>query len=155
MTPRRPRPRARRDSGTITLWMLGLCLMLFLLGGSARPVARLLGATDAGRHRRRGSGRRSLRLSTKRSTGHRRSPARAGGCNAGRRRRCGSAGPARFVSPVSRATEDTVMVTVGGSVDFCCLQIVRPATRFAITVHDSPSSGFSVIVGHHTGTIQV
>ena len=32
MTQRRPNIGERREFGTITLWMLGLCLMLFLLG---------------------------------------------------------------------------------------------------------------------------
>jgi hypothetical protein len=33
------------------------------------------------------------------------------------------------------ATEDTVIVSIGGSVDFSLLQIVAPGDEFAITVH--------------------
>jgi Flp pilus assembly protein TadG len=40
MTRRRPTLGARRESGTITLWMLGLCLMLFLLGGISLDLWR-------------------------------------------------------------------------------------------------------------------
>ncbi len=40
MTQRRPNIGARRESGTITLWMLGLCLMLFLLGGISLDLWR-------------------------------------------------------------------------------------------------------------------
>jgi len=40
MTPRRLCPGARSESGTITLWMLGLCLMLFLLGGISLDLWR-------------------------------------------------------------------------------------------------------------------
>jgi hypothetical protein len=40
MTRRRRNVGARRESGTITLWMLGLCLMLFLLGGISLDLWR-------------------------------------------------------------------------------------------------------------------
>ena len=40
MTRRLPDISARHESGTITLWMLGLCLMLFLLGGISLDLWR-------------------------------------------------------------------------------------------------------------------
>ena len=40
MTRRRRNIGARRESGTITLWLLGLCLMLFLLGGISLDLWR-------------------------------------------------------------------------------------------------------------------
>jgi Flp pilus assembly protein TadG len=40
MTQRRPSIGERREAGTITLWMLGLCLMLFLLGGISLDLWR-------------------------------------------------------------------------------------------------------------------
>src|ERR1700716_167274 len=40
MTRRPPDIGGPRESGTITLWMLGLCLMLFLLGGISLDLWR-------------------------------------------------------------------------------------------------------------------
>jgi Flp pilus assembly protein TadG len=137
MTPRRPSRGARRESGTITLWMLGLCLMLFLLGGISLDLwrafseRRTLAATaDAAAV----AGASALDEAAYRSTG----VVRLVPSDAQRRARASLADQLdRRALRDSRveATEDTVMVTVGGSVDFSLLQIVSPGDKFAITVH--------------------
>jgi Flp pilus assembly protein TadG len=137
MTPRRPSRGAPRESGTITLWMLGLCLMLFLLGGISLDLwrafseRRTLAATaDAAAV----AGASALDEAAYRSTG----VVRLVPSDAQRRARASLADQLdRRALRDSRveATEDTVMVTVGGSVDFSLLQIVSPGDEFAITVH--------------------
>lgn len=136
MMPRRPSPGARRESGTITLWMLGLCLMLFLLGGISLDLwrafseRRALAATaDAAAV----AGASALDEGAYRSTG----VVRLVPADAQRRAQASLADQLdRRALRESRveATEDTVMVTVGGSVDFSLLQIVAPGDEFAITV---------------------
>jgi Flp pilus assembly protein TadG len=137
MTRRRPNLGARRESGTITLWMLGLCLMLFLLGGISLDLWRafserrsLAASADAAAV----AGASALDEAAYRSTG----AVRLVPADAQRRAR------ASLVDQLDRralrdarieATEDTVIVTVGGSVDFSLLQIVAPGDEFAITVH--------------------
>jgi Flp pilus assembly protein TadG len=128
---------ARRESGTITLWMLGLCLMLFLLGGISLDLwrafseRRALAATaDAAAV----AGASALDEAAYRSSG----AVRLAPADAQRRARASLAEQLdRRALRDARieATEDTVMVTVGGSVDFSLLQIVAPGDRFAITVH--------------------
>jgi Flp pilus assembly protein TadG len=137
MTPRRPSPRARRESGTITLWMLGLCLMLFLLGGISLDLWRafserrsLAATADAAAV----AGASALDEAAYRSSG----VVRLVPADAQRRARASLADQLdRRALRDSRveATEDTVMVTVGGSIDFSLLQIVSPGDEFAITVH--------------------
>ena len=137
MTPRRRSPRACRESGTITLWMLGLCLMLFLLGGISLDLwrafseRRTLAATaDAAAV----AGASALDEAAYRSTG----VVRLVPADAQRRARASLADQLdRRALRGARveATEDTVLVTVGGSVDFSLLQIVAPGDEFAITVH--------------------
>jgi Flp pilus assembly protein TadG len=137
MTLRRPNLGARRESGTITLWMLGLCLMLFLLGGISLDLwrafseRRTLAATaDAAAI----AGASALDEAAYRSTG----AVRLVPADAQRRARASLADQLdRRALRDARvdATEDTVMVTVGGSVDFSLLQIVAPGDEFAITVH--------------------
>ena len=136
MTPRRPNLGARRESGTITLWMLGLCLMLFLLGGISLDLWRafserrsLAASADAAAV----AGASALDEAAYRSTG----AVRLVPEDAQRRAHASLADQLdRRALRDARveATEDTVMVSVGGSVDFSLLQIVAPGDEFAITV---------------------
>jgi Flp pilus assembly protein TadG len=137
MTRRWPDLGARRESGTITLWMLGLCLMLFLLGGISLDLWRafserrsLAASADAAAV----AGASALDEAAYRSTG----AVRLVPADAQRRARASLADQLdRRALRDARvdATEDTVIVTVGGSVDFSLLQIVAPGDEFAITVH--------------------
>ena len=137
MTQRRPNLGARRESGTITLWMLGLCLMLFLLGGISLDLWRafserrsLAATADAAAV----AGASSLDEAAYRSSG----AIRLVPADAQRRARASLADQLdRRALRDARveATEDTVMVTVGGWVDFSLLQIVAPGDEFAISVH--------------------
>ena len=136
MTRRRPNLGARRESGTITLWMLGLCLMLFLLGGISLDLWRafserrsLAASADAAAV----AGASALDEAAYRSTG----AVRLVPEDAQRRAHASLADQLdRRALRDARveATEDTVMVSVGGSVDFSLLQIVAPGDEFAITV---------------------
>jgi Flp pilus assembly protein TadG len=137
MTRRPPDIGGPRESGTITLWMLGLCLMLFLLGGISLDLWRafserrsLAATADAAAV----AGASALDEAAYRNSG----AVRLVAADAQRRAR------ASLVDQLDRralrdarveATEDAVMITVGGSVDFSLLQIVSPADKFAITVH--------------------
>jgi Flp pilus assembly protein TadG len=136
MTQRRPAVRARRESGTITMWMLGLCVMLFLLGGISLDLWRAF------------SERRSLAATA--------DAAAVAGASALDEAAYRSSGAVRLVPADARrraqasladqldrralrdarveATEEVVMVTVDGSVDFSLLQIVAPGDEFDITV---------------------
>ena len=137
MTRRRPNVGARRESGTITLWMLGLCLMLFLLGGISLDLWRafserrsLAATADAAAV----AGASALDEAAYRSSG----AVRLMPADAQRRARASLAEQLdRRALRDARveATEDTVIVAVGGSVDFSLLQIVAPGDEFAITVH--------------------
>jgi Flp pilus assembly protein TadG len=137
MTQQRRRLGARRESGTITLWMLGLCLMLFLLGGISLDLWRafserrsLAATADAAAV----AGASALDEAAYRSSG----VVRLVPADAQRRARASLADQLdRRALRDARieASEDTVMVTVGGSVDFSLLQIVAPGDEFAITVH--------------------
>ena len=137
MTRRRPNLGAHRESGTITLWMLGLCLMLFLLGGISLDLWRafserrsLAASADAAAV----AGASALDEAAYRSTG----AVRLVPADAQRRARASLADQLdRRALRNARvdATEDTVIVTVGGSVDFSLLQIVAPGDEFAVTVH--------------------
>jgi Flp pilus assembly protein TadG len=137
MMQRRRELGACGESGTITLWMLGLCLMLFLLGGISLDLWRafserrsLAATADAAAV----AGASALDEAAYRSSG----AVRLAPADAQRRARASLAEQLdRRALRDARieATEDTVMVTVGGSVDFSLLQIVAPGDRFAITVH--------------------
>jgi Flp pilus assembly protein TadG len=137
MMRRRLNLGARRESGTITLWMLGLCLMLFLLGGISLDLWRafserrsLAATADAAAV----AGASALDEAAYRSTG----AVRLVPADAQRRAHASLADQLdRRALRDARveATEDTVMVTVGGYVDFSLLQIVAPGDEFAITVH--------------------
>jgi Flp pilus assembly protein TadG len=129
-------PDRRSESGTTALWMLGLCLMLFLLGGisldlwrafserrslsATADAAAVAGASALDEAAYRGSG--AVRLV----------PADA-------RRRAEASLADQLDRRALRdarieATEDEVTVVVGGSVDFSLLQIASPGDEFAITV---------------------
>jgi len=137
MTQRRRDLRASRESGTITLWMLGLCLMLFLLGGISLDLWRafserrsLAATADAAAV----AGASALDEAAYRSNG----AVRLVPADAQRRAQASLAEQLdRRALRDSRveATEETVIVTVGGSVDFSLLQVVAPGDEFAITVH--------------------
>ena len=137
MTQRQRDLGARRESGTITLWMLGLCLMLFLLGGISLDLWRafserrsMAAAADAAAV----AGASALDEAAYRSSG----VVRLVPADAQRRARASLADQLdRRALRDARieASEDTVMVTVGGSVDFSLLQVVAPGDEFAITVH--------------------
>jgi len=99
-------------------------------------VAGVLGAPVAGRERRCGGGRRSFRLD---EAAYRNSGAvRLVPSDARRRARASLADQLdRRALRDARveATEDAVMITVGGSVNFSLLQIASPGDEFAISVH--------------------
>ncbi|HEY3097242.1 MAG TPA: pilus assembly protein TadG-related protein [Acidimicrobiia bacterium] len=130
-------PGASRESGTITMWMLGLCVMLFLLGGVSLDLWRafserrsLAATADAAAV----AGASALDEAAYRSSGL----VRLVPADAQRRAQASLAEQldrralrdARVV-----ATEAEVRVTVGGAVDFSLLQIVAPGDEFDITVH--------------------
>ena len=128
--------RARPEQGTTTLWMLGLCLMLFLLGGISLDLWRafserrsLAATADAAAV----AGASALDEPAYRSSGAvRLAPADA-------RRRAQASLADQLDRRALRdarveATEEEVTVVVGGSVDFSLLQIAAPGDQFAITV---------------------
>lgn len=133
---RRSELRSRRESGTVTLWMLGLCLMLFLLGGISLDLWRafserrsLAATADAAAV----AGASALDEAAYRSHG----VVRLVPADAQRRAHASLAEQLdRRALRDARveATEEEVTVTVGGSVDFSLLQIVAPGDRFAVTV---------------------
>jgi Flp pilus assembly protein TadG len=137
MTRRRSSREVSRESGTITMWMLGLCVMLLLLGGISLDLWRafserrsLAATADAAAV----AGASALDEAAYRSSG----VVRLLPADAERRAQASLAEQldrralrdARVV-----ATEDEVRVTVGGAVDFSLLQIVAPGDEFGITVH--------------------
>jgi Flp pilus assembly protein TadG len=136
MTRRRSARRPPRESGTITMWMLGLCVMLFLLGGISLDLWRafserrsLAATADAAAV----AGASVLDESAYRSSG----AIRLVPTDAQRRAQASLAEQldrralrdARVV-----ASEAEVTVVIAGSVDFSLLQIVAPDDEFAITV---------------------
>ncbi len=136
MTWRRMRCARRDESGTTTLWILGLCLMLFLLGGISLDLWRAF------------SERRSLAATA--------DAAAVAGASALDEAAYRSSGAVRLVSADAQrraqaslaeqldrralrdarveATEEEVTVVVGGTVTFSLLQIAAPGDEFAITV---------------------
>jgi Flp pilus assembly protein TadG len=127
----------RGESGTVTMWVLGLCVMLFLLGGISLDLWRAF------------SERRSLAATA--------DAAAVAGASALDEAAYRSAGAVRLVPADARrraqaslaeqldrralrdarveATEQAVTVAVEGSVDFSLLQIAAPGDELAITVH--------------------
>jgi Flp pilus assembly protein TadG len=126
----------RRESGTITMWMLGLCLMLLLLGGISLDLWRafserrsLAATADAAAV----AGASALDEAAYRSGG----VVRLDAADAQRRAQASLAEQLdrralRDARVVASAGE--VTVTVGGSVDFSLLQIVAPGDEFDIAV---------------------
>lgn len=126
----------RRESGTITMWMLGLCLMLLLLGGISLDLWRafserrsLAATADAAAV----AGASALDEAAYRSGG----VVRLDPADAQRRAQASLAEQLdrralRDARVVASAGE--VTVTVGGSVDFSLLQIVAPGDEFDIAV---------------------
>jgi Flp pilus assembly protein TadG len=136
VTSRVARCGLRDEAGTTTLWMLGLCLMLFLLGGVSLDLWRAF------------SERRSLAATA--------DAAAVAGASALDEAAYRSTGAVRLVPADARhraqvsladqldrralrdarvkATEDEVTVVVGGSIAFSLLQIAAPGDEFAITV---------------------
>lgn len=133
---RRRARRARPEQGTTTLWMLGLCLMLFLLGGISLDLWRafserrsLAATADAAAV----AGASALDEAAYRSSG----AVRLAPADARRRAQASLADQLdRRALRETRveATEEEVTVVVGGSVDFSLLQIAAPGDQFAITV---------------------
>jgi hypothetical protein len=128
--------KKRRESGTITMWVLGLCVMLFLLGGISLDLWRafserrsLAATADAAAV----AGASALDEAAYRSSG----VVRLLPGDAERRARASLAEQLdRRALRDARvaATEGEVSVTVGSAVDFSLLQIVGPGDEFAITV---------------------
>lgn len=136
MTQRALMWRRPDESGTTTLWMLGLCLMLFLLGGISLDLWRafserrsLAATADAAAV----AGASALDEAAYRSNGAvRLVPADA-------RRRAQASLAEQLDRRALRdarvdATDEEVTVVVGGSVGFSLLQIAAPGDEFAITV---------------------
>jgi Flp pilus assembly protein TadG len=127
---------ARRERGTITMWTLGLCVMLFLLGGISLDLWRafserrsLAATADAAAV----AGASALDEAAYRSSGL----VRLMPADAERRARASLAEQLdrrAFRDARVVATESDVSVTVGGAADFSLLQIVAPGDEFAITV---------------------
>lgn len=136
MTLRRAWCGDRGESGTTTLWMLGLCLMLFLLGGVSLDLWRafserrsLAAAADAAAV----AGASALDEAAYRSSG----AVRLVPSDARRRAQASLADQLdRRALRDARveATEEEVSVVVGGTVDFSLLQMASPGNEFAITV---------------------
>jgi Flp pilus assembly protein TadG len=136
VTRRQARCGDRGESGTTTLWMLGLCLMLFLLGGVSLDLWRafserrsLAAAADAAAV----AGASALDEAAYRSSG----AVRLVPSDARRRAQASLADQLdRRALRDARveATEEEVSVVVGGTVDFSLLQIAAPGDEFAITV---------------------
>jgi Flp pilus assembly protein TadG len=130
-------PHARRESGTVTVWVLGLCVLLFLLGGISLDLWRafserrsLAATADAAAV----AGASALDEAAYRNTG----AVRLVPADAQRRAQASLAEQLdRRALRDARveATEEAVMVTVEGSVDFSLLQIAAPGDALAITVH--------------------
>jgi len=126
----------RGESGTITLWILGLCLMLFLLGGISLDLWRafserraLAAAADAAAV----AGASALDEPVYRQSG----TVRLVPADAERRAGRSLAGQVdRRALRDSRvdADDQRVTVEVTGSVDFSLLQLLSPGDDFEITV---------------------
>lgn len=127
----------RGESGTVTMWVLGLCVMLFLLGGISLDLWRafserrsLAATADAAAV----AGASALDEAAYRSTG----AVRLVPADARRRAQASLAEQLdrRALRDVRvEATEEAVTVAVEGSVDFSLLQIAAPGDELAITVH--------------------
>ncbi len=127
---------ARREAGTITIWILGLCLMLFLLGGISLDLWRafserraLAAAADAAAI----AGASALDEAAYREAG----VVRLVPADAERRATASLAGQIdrrAFRGSNVRADDGAVVVEVTGNVDFSLLQLLSPGDSFDITV---------------------
>jgi Flp pilus assembly protein TadG len=126
----------REESGTITLWLLGLCLLLFALGGvsldlwrgfsarrslsTAADAAALAGASaiDEEAYRRSGVVQLDPALAESRAREHLARQADAEGLGA----------------VVVRADRETVTVEVHGEIGFTLLGVVDPDGHLAVRV---------------------
>jgi Flp pilus assembly protein TadG len=140
----RPRPDlhdddARGERGTITLWILGLCLMLFALGGISLDLWRafsdrrsLASAADAAAV----AGGTALDVDAYRHDGVvQLDPALAKARAEASLRDQGDTSALTNVSV--DADTQTVRVTVYGATHFSLLQLLPGAHDFSITVHAS------------------
>lgn len=129
--------RARGETGTMTIWMLGLCLVLLLLGGISLDLWRafserraLAAAADAAAI----AGASALDEDAYREHG-------VVLVAAGDAERRAAASLAEQVDRRSlrgssiRADGQAVYVEVSGTVDFTLLQLLSPGDAFEITVH--------------------
>jgi len=144
---RRGSGSATGEVGTTTIWMLGLCLMLFLLGGISLDLWRafserraLAAAADAAAV----AGAAALDEQAYRESGVvRLLPADAERLAA--RSLAGQVDRRAMRGSRIAADEGRVVVEVQGSVDFSLLSLLSPGDRFEITVeavaHPSPSRG--------------
>ncbi len=132
---RRRARRARLERGTTTLWMLGLCLMLFLLGGISLDLWRafserrsLAATADAAAV----AGASALDEAAYRSS----AAVRLVPSDARRRAQASLADQLdrRALRDSRIEAKEEVTVVVGGSVDFSLLQIAAPGDQFAISV---------------------
>jgi len=128
--------RARAESGTMTIWMLGLCLMILLLGGISLDLWRacserraLASSADAAAI----AGASALDEPAYRATGAVRLVPDAAEQRA----------EASLAEQVDRrslrgsrvaADDQAVVVEVTGSVDFSLLQLLTPGDAFEIVV---------------------
>jgi Flp pilus assembly protein TadG len=129
-------PAHRRESGTITIWILGLCLMLFLLGGISLDLWRafserraLAAVADAAAI----AGASALDEAAYRQSG----TVRLLPADAERRATDSLAGQLdrrALRDGRVRASEELVVVEVTGNVDFSLLQLLSPGDSFDITV---------------------
>ncbi|MGQ0805141.1 MAG: pilus assembly protein TadG-related protein [Actinomycetota bacterium] len=129
-------PPTRRESGTITIWILGLCLMLFLLGGISLDLWRafserraLAAAADAAAI----AGASALDEAAYRQSGTVRLVPADAERRAARSLEDQMDRRALRDSRV-RATEELVVVEVTGNVDFSLLQLLSPGDSFDVTV---------------------
>ena len=136
MTQRRPNLGARRESGTITLWMLGLCLMLFLLGGISLDLWRafserraLAGIADGAAV----AGANGVDVPHYRSTTEvRLDPGLAE--QLATDNLAAQLDTRSLVAADVSATPDVVAVTVVGRVDFTLLRVLMSGDDFEVTV---------------------
>lgn len=129
-------PASRSERGTITLWVLGLCLMLFLLGGISLDLWRafserrsLAAVADAAAV----AGASALDTAAYRAA----NAVQLVPAEAERRARESLADQLdrRALRDAQvRASTTEVSVVVSGSVDFSLLRILSPESRFELTV---------------------
>ncbi|CAN5185366.1 hypothetical protein BH20ACT9_BH20ACT9_05770 [soil metagenome] len=131
----RPRP-ARRERGSVTLWMLGLCVMVLFVGGLSLDLWRafaerraLAGIADAAAI----AGAGAVDEAALRTTGIvRLDPDRAAAL--ARRSLAGQPGAADIRAASVRAGPRLVAVDVSGVVHFTLLRVLLPDDPFTVSV---------------------